>query len=235
MRKLTAYFTSNKPTCSSHTIECNTVFLSAILFLCLHFRLVNFLPKFGPAMRTLYEEKLIAIPAECTVTLKEKVFTFEGPLGRQTYDVTSILFTFDIFEGNVRIRSWHSNRKKHGLLGTIASHIRNCITGVVKGFKYVLKAAYKHFPINIGIQDDGKSVTVKNFLGSKDVCSFPVRGQSKAMIGDSKEFLIVQGININDVSQTAAHISNVCAKRKMHDVRVFMDGIYIMTKTTMVE
>lgn len=186
-------------------------------------------------MRLLYEEKLVPIPEGCTATLNGKVFTFEGPLGTQTYDATDILFTFDILDGNVRIRSWHADRRKHDLLGTIAGHVSNHMTGVVKGFKYVLKAAYRHFPINMGIQEGGKVVTVKNFLGSKTMSTFPVRGSSQVMIGDTKDILIVQGINIQDVSQTAAHISNGCARRKMHDLRIFMDGIYVINRTTIIE
>lgn len=182
-------------------------------------------------MKTLYEEKLIPIPKECTVALNNKIFTFEGPLGKQTYDASRILFTFDVFEGNVRIRSWHANRSKTALLGTIASHVRNYMNGVVHGFKFVLKAAYRHFSINVTVQENGKLVTVKNFLGTKTVLTFPVRGDSKAAIGDHKDVLVIEGINLEDVSQTAAHISNTCAKRKMHDVRIFLDGIFISNKT----
>lgn len=186
-------------------------------------------------MRSLFEERLVPIPENCTVSFADNVFTFEGPLGTQKYDVSKIRLTFDIVDNNVRIRSWHGNRFKNDLLGTVAGHVRNGMTGVVSGFKYVLKAAYRHFSINLSVENNGKAVTVKNFLGRRVSKTFPVRGESKAMIGDTKDHLIIQGINLNDVSQTAAHISNDCAKLKMHDVRVFMDGIYVMDRTTIVQ
>ncbi|KAI5169684.1 large subunit ribosomal protein L9e [Pancytospora epiphaga] len=186
-------------------------------------------------MRSLYQEKLVPIPEGCTVTLKEKVFTFEGKLGKQSYDLSKVLFTFDIVDENIRVRSWHGNRKKNALLGTIASHIRNHARGVVYGFKYVMRAAYRHFSINMGVIDNGKTVTVKNFLGTKDTQVFPVRGDSKAMAGDHKDIIIIQGINLEDVAQTAAHISNTCAKRKRNDVRIFLDGIFVAERTVIEE
>ncbi|KAI5151256.1 large subunit ribosomal protein L9e [Enteropsectra breve] len=191
--------------------------------------------KLAAPMRSLYEEKLVPIPKNVTVTLNDKIFTFEGPLGKQTYDVSKLLYTFDILDNNVRVRSWHGNRKKNDLLGTIAAHIKNHANGVVSGFKYVLKAAYRHFSINITVAKDGKSVTVKNFLGSNHVKVFPVRGDSKAVVGENKDLLIISGINLNDVSQTAAHISSTCAKQKKNDVRIFMDGIYVAERTSIVQ
>lgn len=186
-------------------------------------------------MRRLYQEKLVPIPEGCTVTLKDKVFTFEGPLGKQDYDVARILFTFDVDKEHIRVRSWHGDRKKNALLGTIASHINNHAKGVVYGFKYVLRAAYRHFSINMAVLDGGKTVTVKNFLGAKTTQVFPVRGDSQALIGDHKDVLIIQGINLEHVAQTAAHISNDCAKKKRNDVRIFLDGIFVAEKTCIQE
>lgn len=182
-------------------------------------------------MRSLFQEKLVDIPAGCTASIKDKVFTFEGPLGKQSYDVSKVLFTFDIADGQIRVRSWHGDRRKNALLGTIASHIRNHARGVVFGFKYVLRAAYRHFSINMAVLDNGKTVTIKNFLGAKSTQTFPVRGASEALMGEHKDILVIQGINLEDVAQTAAHISNGCAKKKRNDCRIFLDGIFVAEKT----
>lgn len=186
-------------------------------------------------MKHLYEERVVAIPDQCKVTLEGKVFTFSGPLGTQKYDATKQLFTFELEPKLIRIRSWHGNKHKHDMLGTISAHLKNNAKGVVVGFKYVLRVAYKHFSINVSIVDNGKTVIVKNFLGTKDVLTFPVRGESKAMIGETKDIVIIQGINLDDVSQTAAHISNVCAKRKKNDERIFLDGIFVSERTAVVQ
>merc|ERR1711924_362393 len=39
--------------------------------------------------------------------------------------------------------------------------------GVIKGFKYRMKMVYAHFPTNVQIAGDGKSLDVVNFIGQK--------------------------------------------------------------------
>lgn len=183
-------------------------------------------------MKALYQEKTVEIPAGCKVSLADSKFTFEGPLGKQEYDVSGIKFTFDIAEDEVVIKSWHSNRSKSQLISTVASHIRNYMKGVTVGFKYVLRSVFRHFPIQVAINNNGKEVKVLTFLGSKEERTYPVRGTSVAVAGEVKDTLVIQGINIGDVSQTAASISSDSLRRKKHDERVFVDGIYILDRTT---
>lgn len=183
-------------------------------------------------MKALYQEKIVEIPAGCNVTFADNRFIFEGPLGKQEYDVSAIKFTFEVSESEVIVRSWHSNRFKSQLISTVASHIRNYMKGVTVGFKYVLRSVFRHFPIQVAVNNNGKEVKVLTFLGSKEERVYPVRGVSIAMAGDTKDTLVIQGININDVSQTAASISNDCLRRKKHDERIFVDGIYVSNRTT---
>ena len=89
-----------------------------------------------------------------------------------------------------------------------------------------MKIIYSHFPISISVQ--GNKIQVKNFLGEKESRYTSIVGNSTVKIG--KDEVVVTGINIEDVSQTAANIENVChISRK--DRRIFQDGIYISTKT----
>ncbi len=41
--------------------------------------------------------------------------------------------------------------------------------GVLQGFQYKMRAVYAHFPINCIIQDGGRALEIRNFLGEK-VC-----------------------------------------------------------------
>ncbi|KAI4292158.1 large subunit ribosomal protein L9e [Pancytospora philotis] len=186
-------------------------------------------------MKRLYMEKLVSIPKQCSVEFNDKVLNFEGPLGKQHYDISNERYTVDIVDGHIRLASWYGDRKKNARLGTIASKIQNHTVGVVNGFRYEMRAAYRHFSINMAILNGGKTVSIKNFLGAKDTMLFPVRGNAKARIGEHKDILIIEGTDIDDVSQTAAHIRNTCAKRKMHDGRIFLDGIYVENKTAIQE
>lgn len=50
---------------------------------------------------------------------------------------------------------------------TFCTHVKNMIKGVTYGFRYVMKAVYAHFPINIQVVNSGKTVDIRNFLGEK--------------------------------------------------------------------
>merc|ERR1712093_875745 len=65
--------------------------------------------------------------------------------------------------------AWHAARKHVACLRTIRSQIENMITGVTYGFAYKMRLVYAHFPINVIIADDKKSVEIRNFLGEKRV------------------------------------------------------------------
>ena len=46
---------------------------------------------------------------------------------------------------------------------------QNLITGVTKGYEYKMRLVYAHFPININIEDAGRTIEIRNFLGEKRV------------------------------------------------------------------
>ncbi|OQS53506.1 rpl6 [Ecytonucleospora hepatopenaei] len=183
----------------------------------------------------LHNSAEVELPKECEVTfVNDHLFTFKGPLGQQQYDVSKFNFTFTIRENDgqrvIVIDSWHGSKKKNNFLNTVASHLRNCVTGVTKGFRYVSKAVYKHFPIQMVIEDKGKTVVVKNFYGNKQAKRFPMLGDSIATIGDEKDVLIVEGTNIEHVSQSSANVTNWGKKEKLYDPRIFLDGIYLVER-----
>jgi large subunit ribosomal protein L6 len=96
------------------------------------------------------------------------------------------------------------------------------ISGVQKGFTYKLKIVFSHFPISAKVQD--RTVLIENFTGER-------RARRAKIIGDVKvkveaEDIVVQGLNLEDVSQTAANIEQVTKVRRK-DPRIFLDGIYV--------
>ena len=79
-------------------------------------------------------------------------------------------------EKAIRVDKWFGNKKQLACVRTIASHIRNLVTGVTRGFRYKMRLVYAHFPININI--NGKNVEIRNFLGQKRVYSIKCRGDT---------------------------------------------------------
>ncbi|ORD95059.1 ribosomal prt L9 [Enterospora canceri] len=181
-------------------------------------------------VKLLLKKELVKIPKECEVTQKGKVFTFKGPLGKQTYDASAFKFTF-ILDGDViEIQSWHGNRRKNNYVNTVASHLRNNANGVVTGFRYVAKALYKHFSIQLIVDKSAKEIIIKNYYGKKQGKHFPIIGETTVEIGEDKCSLIVEGINLEHVSQTICNLENWTKKEKLYDPRIFLDGIFVVER-----
>jgi large subunit ribosomal protein L9e len=67
------------------------------------------------------------------------------------------------------VEMWFGNRKERARTRTIASHIANMIKGVTKGYEYKMRMVYAHFPINVNLEDNNRTVAIRNFLGEKKV------------------------------------------------------------------
>jgi large subunit ribosomal protein L6 len=99
------------------------------------------------------------------------------------------------------------------------------IKGVTTGFTYKLKIVFSHFPITVKVV--GKYLTISNFTGERNPRKAQIMGTTKVII--KGEDIIVQGISLEDVSQTAANIQD-STKIRNKDPRVFLDGIYVFEK-----
>ena len=109
------------------------------------------------------------------------------------------------------------------------------ILGVTRGFRYTMRLVYAHFPINIAIENGGKIVEIRNFLGEKRVRTVKMlEGVSINRSKEIKDQLIIEGNDIEMVSRSAAHIHQSCLVRKK-DIRKFLDGIYVDGKGHVVD
>jgi len=108
---------------------------------------------------------------------------------------------------------------------TSKSLIKNMIIGVTKGFTYKLKIVFAHFPITVKVK--GNQVHIENFYGERSPRIAQIIGNSKIEV--KEDDIIVKGISIYDVGQTAANIEQA-TKVKNKDLRVFLDGVYVYDK-----
>lgn len=113
---------------------------------------------------------------------------------------------------------WHGGRKHVACLRTIKSAVENMITGVTKGFLYKMKLVYAHFPINAIPGPDGASLQIRNFLGEKFVRECTMLEGVKVSLSEVKDEIIIQGNDIEKVSQSAASITDKC-RVKNKDIR----------------
>ena len=174
-------------------------------------------------MRLPEISKTIQVPDGVEVKVEGRKVTVNGAKGTLKRDFSYVPISIEA-ESDKAVRVWAEwpRKKEASLVGTIYSHIQNMITGVEKGFSYKLKIVFSHFPISVKVQD--KSVSIENFTGER-------RARIAKIIGDVKvkvesEDITVEGINLENVSQTAANIEQA-TKVKKKDPRVFLDGIYV--------
>eukprot|EP00834_Sanchytrium_tribonematis_P003035 NODE_107_length_18988_cov_0.534491.p13 type:complete len:191 gc:universal NODE_107_length_18988_cov_0.534491:9387-9959(+) len=186
-------------------------------------------------MRLVVGFRDIVIPEEVTVSVKARSVVVKGPRGELKKEFKHI--PCEIIKHNsktIRVRVWHGQRKHLACVRTLCSHIENLITGVTKGFLYKMRLVYAHFPINASVVDGGKTIEIRNFLGEKITRVVPMAPGVKVELSkDQKDELILQGNDVEAVSQSAASIrQSVLVRNK--DIRKFLDGIFVSQKTNVV-
>jgi len=186
-------------------------------------------------MRDTLKTEELDIPAGVEIAVKSRLITVTGPRGTLTKNVRHVDMDIRVLKGKktqVTLAVWQGGRKHVACLRTIRSLINNMVTGVTKGFRYKMRAVYAHFPINCIIQNDGHSVEIRNFLGEKLVRHVNMLDGVEIMESTAqKDELILEGNDIDHVSQSAASIQGVCLVRNK-DIRKFLDGIYVSDKGT---
>lgn len=173
-------------------------------------------------MRRLTESRTIKIPENVTVNVKGKKVETMGEKGRVVRDFSHAPVSIELKDDSITVESQWPRKKEAALVGTICAHIKNMTIGVTEGFTYKLKIVFSHFPISVKVDQD--KVVIDNFTGERSSRIAKIQGDTKITV--QTEDIIVQGVNIEDVSQTAANIEQA-TKVKKKDPRVFLDGIYI--------
>merc|ERR1712001_731725 len=187
-------------------------------------------------MKILNAKQSMDIPDGVDCKVKARVVTIKGPRGTLVRSFRHL--AIDIYmEGPTKltVEKHFGKRKENAAIRTVCSIINNAIVGVIKGYKYKMRAVYAHFPINCAITEGGTLIEVRNFLGEKFIRK--VRMHEGVTVENSKaqkDELIVQGNSIDAVSQSAALIQqSTTVKNK--DIRKFLDGMYFSEKTTIVK
>ncbi len=173
-------------------------------------------------MRLPEISRTVQVPDGVEIRLEEKKITVKGAKGTLSRDFSGVPISIDSNGNVVRISAEWPRKKEAALVGTLYSHVLNMVKGVQKGFTYKIKIVFSHFPISAKVQ--GRSVLIENFTGER-------RARRAKIIGDVKvrvevEDIVVQGLNLEDVSQTAANIEQATRVRRK-DPRVFLDGLYV--------
>ena len=173
-------------------------------------------------MQAIEISKVIQIPEDVEVTIEGRKVTVKGVKGTLTRDFSHASISIELDEKTIRIWDEWPRKKEASVVGTIYSHIQNMIIGVRKGFTYKVKIVFSHFPISVKVKD--KTVLIENFTGERNPRKSKIVGNAQVKI--QSEDIIIQGVDLEEVSQTAANIEQA-TKVKRKDPRVFLDGLYV--------
>ncbi|WFD17931.1 hypothetical protein MCAP1_000142 [Malassezia caprae] len=190
-------------------------------------------------MLTIYKDLDLEIPENVTVQIDSRIITVKGPRGELQKNLRHMAMDIRLVTGpkgsKLKFIVWHGGRKHLACLRTAKAAVANMIKGVTVGFQYKMRAVYAHFPINLIIAGDKKSVEIRNFLGEKRVRKVAMmEGVTITDDKAQKDQVLVEGNDIDAVSQSAALLHGVTLVRNK-DIRKFLDGIYCTAKTSIVQ
>jgi large subunit ribosomal protein L6 len=175
-------------------------------------------------------EEKVDIPQGVKVAMKGSELSVSGKAGQLKRAFEDPRVKVRVEAEQVSVSCEYPKVKDKALVGTFASHIQNMIDGVQGGFEYHMKVVYSHFPMKTTVKGD--KFVIENFLGEKSPRHANIIGHTKIVVKGAE--VVVSGIELEQVSQTAANIERAC-KIKGYDPRVFQDGIYIIEKARKVK
>lgn len=180
-------------------------------------------------VRAVVVKDYVDIPDGVTVSVDGHKVTVKGPKGEVVRDFSyAEKVRITVEDNKVVVSTFFAKRRDVAQVYAISAHIKNMILGVTKGFRYWLRIVYSHFPISVKVEGD--KVLIENFIGERNPRIAKIIGNVKVKV--QKNDIIVEGINLEEVSQTAANIEQA-TKIRGFDRRVFADGIYIYKKEFM--
>jgi len=168
----------------------------------------------------------LEIPDKVTVTKNGNTFEITGEKGTVTlqFQTPQLEIKPEGSRISFMVKKKYTQREKK-LIFTYKAHIKNACKGVTEGHIYKLKICSSHFPMSVSVK--GNAFEVKNFIGETVPRTMQLRGGVKVSVNGDE--VIVEGIDLSQVSQTAAGIEQL-TKRPGYDKRIFMDGIWITEK-----
>ena len=188
-------------------------------------------------VREIYVVQKVKIPENVQLSVNGYRVKVRGPKGELEKDFSYVKSKNIIIRkenDEVIVEMYLGRKKEYSLVKTIAAHINNMILGVTRGFRYKMKIVYAHFPMSIKVEGD--KVVIENFLGQKAKRYAKIVGNVKVRV--EKDDVIIEGIDIEAVGQTAANIHlathlrgslRLCPHGREGGPGV-LDGIYLYEK-----
>jgi len=168
----------------------------------------------------------VSFPQEVSIEMEGLKVKVSGPKGSLEKEFrTGLNIKIEKKENTIIVSSESERRDSKSIVGTVNAHIGNMIEGVTKGFVYKLKVVYAHFPITVKVE--GNKLLIQNFIGERSPRTADIIGNTKVEVNGPE--ITVSGISKDDVGQTAANMEQA-TRIHGYDKKVFMDGIYLVSR-----
>uniref|UniRef100_A0A7C2ZBY6 Large ribosomal subunit protein uL6 n=1 Tax=Ignisphaera aggregans TaxID=334771 RepID=A0A7C2ZBY6_9CREN len=174
--------------------------------------------------KVAYLREEIPVPENVNVEVRGKTVKVSGPKGvleRDFSHANNVIIKID--NGKIVFETFFANRRQKAVFYSVLSHVKNMITGVLKGWRYKLRVVTTHFPATVKIV--GNEVVIDNFLGERHPRKAKILEGVNVRL-EGRDVIVVEGIDREKVAQTAANIE-LATRVKDKDRRIFVDGVYI--------
>ncbi len=143
-------------------------------------------------------KKPIALESGVTANFSAGVLSVKGPKGELKRNVDESMFEIALTDKEIGLSLKASKENRSAIWGTIASHIKNMVEGVSKGFDKKLSIE------GIGYKGEVKGNTIVFALGFSHPVIVNIPEGLKAVF--EKNNLTISGINKDEVGAFAANI-----------------------------
>ena len=165
------------------------------------------------------------IPKGVTVSVIDNTVTVKGPKGELSRTFSSNDVTILVQNDTIVLSAKNATRREQMQLYTFLSHVKNMMDGVLSPWIYTLKVCAGHFPINVKVENN--SLIVKNFLGEKTPRHLKLpTGVKVTAVGND---VTVESTDVEKAGNVASRIE-LFTRVRNRDLRIFQDGIHIVTK-----
>lgn len=168
----------------------------------------------------------IEVPTEIETNITNNLVSMKRN-GKETKKIMNKLIQVTKEGNNIKVETKNAGRREKREFGTVKSHIKNMIEGLMNGYEYDLEICIVHFPMTVTFDKAKKEFIIKNLLGEKSPRIIGVGGDVEVEI--KAPMIKIKSHDLEAAGQTAANLEKI-SKIRNRDRNKFQDGIFITKK-----
>jgi large subunit ribosomal protein L6 len=168
----------------------------------------------------------IDVPAEIEASLEKNILKMKKD-GKELKKIINEKVSVKKDGNKIVLEVKNAGKREKREYGTVKSHIKNMIEGLMTGYEYELEICIIHFPMTVAYDKAKKEFIIKNLLGEKAPRIIQSRGDVEVEIKAPK--IKIKSYDLEAAGQTAANLEKI-SKIRNRDRNKFQDGIFITKK-----